>query len=98
MLSVAVFHRLPVPPDAPAPLASPPTVQRIETRGDVAQRTLGGHRDTLRLEEALAGRLWRMIALGHLCAVALLGSQFERGLEEVHEQPGRSIGNCSTRL
>lgn len=29
-----------------------------------------------------------MIALGHLRAVALLGSQFERGLEEVHKQPG----------
>lgn len=29
-----------------------------------------------------------MIALSHLRTVALLGGQFERGLEEVHEQPG----------
>ena len=65
--------------------------QRIEIRGDLAQLTLGGNRDTLRLQETLARRLWRMIALGHLCAVALFGSQFERGLEEVHEQPGRSV-------
>src|ERR1700739_1132050 len=33
----------------------------------------------------LAGRLRWMISLGHFRAVALLGSKFERGLEEVHE-------------
>jgi putative transposase len=30
-----------------------------------------------------------MIAFGDLRTVALLGSQLERGLEEIHEQPGR---------
>ena len=46
------------------------------------QLTLGGHRDTVGLQQSLARRLRRMVALGHFGTVALLGSEFERRLEE----------------
>ena len=66
-------------------------LQRIQGAGDLAQLRLRGLRDTLRLQQPLTGRLWRMVALGDLSALAMLFRQLEGGLEEVHEQPRGAI-------
>src|ERR1700722_2440430 len=66
-------------------------LQRIELRRHFAKLGLRDIRDTFRLQEAFAWGQWRMIALGHLCAVAMLLGELEGRLEEVHEQPGGSI-------
>ena len=66
-------------------------LQRIEGAGDFAQLRFRGFWHALRLQQALTGRLRRMVALGDLSAFTMFCSQFERGLEEVHEQPRGAI-------
>ena len=45
----------------------------------------------LSLQQPITGGLRRMIAFGHLSALAMLLRQLERGLEEVHEQTRSSV-------
>jgi len=61
-------------------------LQRIQDAGHLAQFDLGDLWNALSLQQPLTGGLRRMVAFGHLSALAMLLRELERGLEEVHEQ------------
>ena len=71
---------------------------RLEGTGDFAQ--LGFRRlwDSLRLQESLAGSLWRVVSLGDLRAMPVLLGELAQRMEEVHEQSRGAIQRCDVTL
>jgi hypothetical protein len=66
-------------------------LQWIEGPCEFPQLRLCDFWNALCVQKSLAGCLRWMVALGDPSAIAMLGSQFERGLEEIHEQSRGSV-------